>query len=150
MGVTTLPLDFAIFLRSGSRIQPDSATSDHGTQSNSALLRTIVENSQVRMMSCACGRRSIGNTRANRSGSRTQPPTICGVSEDVAHVSMTSGSPVKPPGTSRCAGPKPGAGSDDGSTGSADSSGSSGGSSYRGLPASSSRYQTGNGTPKKR
>ena len=26
-----------------------------------------VENSQVRMMSCACGRRSIGNTRANRS-----------------------------------------------------------------------------------
>ena len=47
-------------------------------------------------MSCACGRRSIGNTRSNRSGSSSQPPAICGVSEDVAHVSMTSGSPMKP------------------------------------------------------
>ena len=31
--------------------------------------RTTVENSQVRMISWACGRRSIGNMRANRSAS---------------------------------------------------------------------------------
>ena len=41
---------------------------------------------------------SIGNTRPNRSGSSTQRPAICGVSDDVAHVSMMSGSPTKPPG----------------------------------------------------
>ena len=43
-------------------------------------------------------RRSIGKTRANRSGSLSQPPAICGVTDEVAHVSMTSGSPTKPPG----------------------------------------------------
>ncbi len=52
----------------------------------------------MRMISWACGRTSIGKVRANRSGSSSQPQAICGVSEDVAHVSMTSGSPVKPPG----------------------------------------------------
>jgi hypothetical protein len=41
-----------------------------------------VENSQVRMISCACGRRSIGKTRRKRSSSSCQPPTICGVSDD--------------------------------------------------------------------
>ena len=35
IGVTTLPFDFDIFLRSGSRIHPDSAAFDHGTVSNS-------------------------------------------------------------------------------------------------------------------
>ena len=44
------------------------------------------------MISWAWVRRSIGKTRANRSGSRSQPQTICGVSEEVAQVSMTSGS----------------------------------------------------------
>src|SRR5581483_2954499 len=38
--------------------------------------------------------------RPNRSGSSTQLPAICGVNDDVAHVSITSGSPVKPPGLS--------------------------------------------------
>ena len=61
-----------------------------------ACARSTVSKSHVRMMSCACGRRSIGNTRANRSGSSSQSPAICGVSDEVAHVSMTSGSPVKP------------------------------------------------------
>ena len=60
-----------------------------------------MENSQVRMMSWPWGRRSIGNTRLNRSGSVRQPPTICGVSELVAQVSMMSGSPMNPPGTPR-------------------------------------------------
>ena len=32
MGVTTLPFDFDIFLRSGSRTQPEMAASDHGRQ----------------------------------------------------------------------------------------------------------------------
>ena len=50
-------------------------------------------------MSWACGRRSIGKTRANRSGSSSHPPAICGVSDEVAQVSMTSGSPTKPPGS---------------------------------------------------
>ena len=54
------------------------------------------------MISGACGRRSIGKVRANRSGSSSQPQAICGVSDDVAQVSITSGSPTKPPGTPRC------------------------------------------------
>ena len=101
IGVTTLPLDLLIFLRSGSRMNPLMAACRHGSSSNSRCERTTVENSQVRMMSCACGRRSMGNTRANRSSSASQPPAIWGVSELVAQVSMMSGSPVKPPGTSR-------------------------------------------------
>ena len=66
-----------------------------------AMRARIVANSQVRMISCACGRRSIGYTRAYRSSSSHQPPTICGDSEDVAHVSITSVSPMKPPGRPR-------------------------------------------------
>ena len=62
-----------------------------------------VENSQVRMMSCACGRTSIGKTFASRSSSSPARPAICGVSEEVAQVSITSGSPTKPPGTPRWA-----------------------------------------------
>ena len=64
----------------------------HGSWPISKWDRTTVENSQVRMISCACGRMSIGKVRANRSGSRSQPQTICGESDDVAQVSMTSGS----------------------------------------------------------
>ena len=60
IGVTTLPLDFDIFLRSGSRIQPLMAACFHGRPPNSRWARTTVENSQVRMMSWPCGRRSIG------------------------------------------------------------------------------------------
>ena len=59
-------------------------------------------------MSCACGRRSIGKTCANRSGSVSQPEAICGDSDDVAQVSMTSGSPMKPPGLPRWSSVKPG------------------------------------------
>ena len=55
-------------------------------------------NSQVLMISCDCGRRSIGNTRANRSGSVPQRPAICGVSDEVAQVSITSGSRDEPAG----------------------------------------------------
>ena len=80
---------------------PEIAAVLHGSVSTSKCARTTVENSQVRMISWACGRRSIGNVRANRSGSRSQPQTISGVSDDVAQVSMTSGSPMKPPGSSR-------------------------------------------------
>ena len=53
----------------------------------------MVANSQVRMISWAWGRRSMGKTRANRSGSSSHPPAICGVSDEVAQVSITSGSP---------------------------------------------------------
>ena len=67
-GVTTLPLDFDIFLRSGSSTQPEIAACAHGSESCSRWLRSTVENSHVRMMSCACGRRSIGNVRAKQIG----------------------------------------------------------------------------------
>ncbi len=148
-GVTTFPLDFDIFLRSGSRIQPEMAAFVQGSVPNSVWLRSTVENSQVRMISCACGRRSIGNTRANRSSSLPQPAAICGVSDEVAQVSITSGSAAKPPGTPRWASVKPGGVSLDGSTGSVASSGTIGWS-CRGRPSGPSGYQTGNGTPKKR
>ena len=75
------------------------------------------------MISCDCGRRSIGNTRANRSSSVPQRPAISGVSDEVAQVSITSGSPMNPPGTPRCDSAYPGAGSAAGSTGSTSSDG---------------------------
>ena len=97
-GVTTLPFDFDIFLRSGSTMKPEIAASVHGARSSSSALRSIVENSHVRMMSCPCGRRSNGATRFQSSASRSQPPASCGVSEEVAQVSKMSFSPSKPPG----------------------------------------------------
>src|SRR3954471_3813969 len=90
----------------------------HGTASCSKCARTTVENSQVRMMSCACGRWSMGNTAANSSGSVCQPEATCGDSDEVAHVSITSGSPMKPPGIPRCDSVNPGGTPSDGSTGS--------------------------------
>ena len=101
VGTTTLPLDFDIFLRSGSTMKPEITACDHGTAWFSKCARTTRENSQVRMMSCALVHRSIGKTRSNRSGSSSQPPAICGVSDDVAQVSITSGSPMKPPALPR-------------------------------------------------
>ena len=68
-------------------------------------------------MSWAWGRRSIGKVRANRSGSSSQPPAICGVSDEVAQVSMMSGSPMKPPGWPRWLGVSPAGTSEDGSIG---------------------------------
>ena len=73
VGVTTLPFDFDIFLRSGSTMKPLIAASDHGARPSSRALRTIVENSQVRMMSCPCGRTSKGATRFHNSSSRCHP-----------------------------------------------------------------------------
>ena len=101
------------------------------------------------MISCDCARRFIGNTRANRSSSVPQRAVISGVSDDVAHVSITSGSATNPPGAPRWDSAYPGAASDAGSTGSADSSGTIG-DEYTGDPEASTGYQTGNGTPKNR
>ena len=102
VGTTALPLDFDIFLRSGSRMKPEISACDQGTTPFSKWARTTRENSQVRMMSCACVHRSIGKTRWNRSSSVSQPPAMCGVSDEVAQVSITSGSPTKPPAWPRC------------------------------------------------
>src|ERR687884_1724396 len=121
MGVTTLPLDFDIFLRSGSTTKPEIVACVHGTVPCSKCERTTVENSQVRMMSWACGRWSIGKTCANSSGSVSQPEATCGDSDEVAQVSMTSGSPMKPFGWPRCDSSNPGGTSSDGSTGRVDS-----------------------------
>src|SRR3954454_14475480 len=126
MGVVALPLDFDIFLRSGSTTKPEIVACVHGTVSCSKCARTTVENSQVRMMSCACGRWSIGKTCANSSGSVSQPEATCGDSDEVAQVSMTSGSAMNPPGTPRCDSVYPSGTSEAGSTGSADSGASSG------------------------
>ena len=51
IGVTTLPLDLDIFLRSGSRIHPDSTVVCHGSAPFSKYARTTEENNQVRMIS---------------------------------------------------------------------------------------------------
>src|SRR3954469_4533462 len=101
---------------------PEIVAGDRGAVPNSKGERTTVENSQVRMMSCACGRWSIGKTCANSSGSVSQPEATCGDSDDVAQVSMTSGSAMNPPGLLRWVSVNPPGTSDDGSTGS-DSSG---------------------------
>ena len=73
----------------------------HGTESFSKWARTTDANSHVRMMSCACGRRSMGNVRAKMSASVCHWLTSCGETDDVAQVSITSGSPTKPPGVPR-------------------------------------------------
>ena len=78
-GVTTLPFDFDIFLRSGSTMKPLIPAFSHGMVSLSSCARSMVENSQVRMMSCPWERSEYGNTRSNSSGSRSQPPASCGV-----------------------------------------------------------------------
>ncbi len=92
---------------------------------------------------------SIGKVRANRSGSRSHPQTTWGDSDEVAQVSITSGSAVNPPGWSRWSSVKPVGTAEAGSTGS-DASSASTGSSYSSCPSSSSRYHTGKGTPKNR
>ena len=150
IGVTTLPLDFDIFLRSGSRIQPLIAADDHGSEPCSRCERTTVENSQVRMMSWPWGRRSMGNTRLNRSGSVRQPPTICGVSELVAQVSMMSGSADEAAGDAALVGGVAGGHVGrrvDRAAGPRSAAAACRAAARR--PASSG-YQTGNGTPKKR
>ena len=96
-------LDLLIFLRSGSITKPLIIDRTQGSELFSKCARTTRENSQVRMISCAWVFRSIGKVSSNRSGSRSQPQTICGLSEEVAQVSITSGSAMNPPGTSRCA-----------------------------------------------
>ncbi len=147
--MTTTPFDFDIFLRSGSSTHPEMATSDQGSDPCSSSERTTVENSQVRMISWAWGRTSIGKTRANRSGSSSHPPAIWGVSDEVAQVSMTSGSPTNPPGRPRWSSVYPSGTSVDGSTGSRPSSANRGPSKTV-SPEGSTGYQTGNGTPKNR
>ena len=148
--MTTFPFDLDIFLRSGSSTQPEMAASDHGSAPCSSSERTTVENSQVRMISWAWGRRSMGKTRANRSGSSSHPPAICGVSDEVAQVSMTSGSPTKPPGLSPLVlGVAVGARRWTGRPGAGPRRRRSG-VSKTASPSSSTGYQTGKGTPKNR
>ncbi len=144
-GVTTLPFDFDIFLRSGSTMKPEMPAFCHGTLPCSSSARSTVENNQVRMMSWPWLRSEYGNTSSKSSGSRSQPPAICGVSDEVAQVSMMSTSPTNL--VPRSASVKPGGTSDDGSTGSESSVGTI---TAPLLPWASSSYQTGMGTPKKR
>ena len=125
-GTIALPLDLAIFLRSGSTMNPEIIAVDHGATWFSKWARTTRENSQVRMISWAWVHRSIGKTRCQRSSSVSQPPAMCGVSDEVAQVSITSGSPTKPPGLPRCSSSYPAGAAVDGSSGSWSSVGVSG------------------------
>ena len=122
VGTTTLPLDLLIFLRSGSTTKPEMVARFHGSEPFSKWARTTRLKSQVRMMSWACGATSIGKVSEKSSSSRSQPVARWGVSDDVAQVSMTSGSAMNPPGWSRCSALKPGGQSVTGSIGSEASS----------------------------
>src|SRR5438067_13784445 len=55
----------------------------------------MVQDGHVRILSCAWGCRLAGKCRANQAGSSIQRPMIIGVQDDVAHVSMISGSGSK-------------------------------------------------------
>ena len=100
-GTTTLPLDFDIFFRSGSTMKPEIIACRQGALWFSKCARTTRPKSQVRMMSWAWVHRSKGKTACHSSLSDSQPPAMCGVSDEVAQVSITSGSPTKPPGLPR-------------------------------------------------
>ena len=86
---------------------------------------------------------------AKREGSSSHPQAICGVRDEVAQVSMTSGSPMNPPGCPRWGSVKPPGTSVEGSTGSRSSSAKMGRTKAT-SPESSTGYQTGKGTPKNR
>ena len=58
VGTTTLPLDFDIFLRSGSTMKPEIIAVRQGAECCSKWARTTRLKSQVRMMSCAWVHRS--------------------------------------------------------------------------------------------
>ena len=77
------------------------------------------------------------------------PPATWGVSDDVAQVSITSGSPAKPPGLPRCSSVYPSGTSVEGSTGSRSSRGRMG-RAYSRRPSGPTGYHTGRGTPKNR
>ncbi len=91
----------------------------------------------------------MGKVAANSPGSSSQPHTICGVTDEVAQVSMMSGSPTKPPGLPRCSSEYPSGTSVVGSTGRRASSGTRG-VSWSVTPSGPIGYQIGIGTPKKR
>ncbi len=101
------------------------------------------------MISWPCGRRSIGNSRSNRAGSSPKPPAISGVSEEVAQVSNTSGSPAKPPGRPRSAAVKLSGASTAGSIGRRSALGAIGWSRST-VPSGPIGYHSGTGTPEKR
>ena len=119
-------MDLDIFLRSGSTTKPEIIERFHGSVPFSKWARTTRENSQVRMISWACVFRSIGKVRSNRSSSRSQPQTMCGVSDEVAQVSITSGSAANPPGLPRWDSSYPDGSCEVGSIGRSSSRGSSG------------------------
>ena len=128
-------------------MNPEMAALVQGSPPCSRWERSTVTKSQVRMMSWPWGRRSIGNRRPNRSSSSSHREAICGVIDEVAQVSITSGSPVKPPGLSRWSAVYPSGTSVEGSTGRRSSDGTRGWS-WSTAPSSRIGYHTGKGTPK--
>src|SRR6266545_4885747 len=66
-GTIALPLDFDIFLRSGSTTKPEIIERAQGSVPFSKCARTTRENNQVRMISSACVFRSIGRSSSRGS-----------------------------------------------------------------------------------
>ena len=101
IGVTTLPLDFDIFLSFGSRTHPLRVVSCQGRASCSRWDRSVVEKSHVLDDLGPLRPQAHREGRGERAGSSPHTHAICGVSDEVAQVSMMSGSPRNPPGTPR-------------------------------------------------
>ena len=101
MGVTTLPFDFDIFLRSGSRTQPG----DGGVGPRQRPVLEVGADDRREQPGAddlvGLGTKVHGEPAAEEVGVVDPPGGDLGVSDDVAHVSMTSGSPMKPPGWPR-------------------------------------------------
>ena len=147
-GVTTLPLDFDIFLRSGSTMKPEMPAL---RPRHDAVLELGAQHGREQPGAddvLALAAQRVGEHELEQLVVAPQPPAICGVSDEVAQVSMMSSSPSKPPGMPRCDSSKPLGACDDGSTGRSPSSGTS--TLARARPARRARYQTGIGTPKNR
>ena len=147
--MTTLPRDFDIFLRSG--IEHPARDRGIGPRQRVVFDVRAQDRREQPGPDDVVGLRAQVHRKHAPEQSSSSPacPAICGVSEEVAHVSITSGSPTKPPGGPRWAASYPAGTSVEGSTGSA-SSRAAIGLLVVDRAVSSSGYQTGNGTPKKR
>src|ERR1700689_2435451 len=126
------------FLPCSLRPQPEISAVRHGTRPKSSSDCTTEEKSQVLMISNASTRSDIGASPGSVPP-RAHPSLICGVSDDVIQVSITSGSGV------RSADPQDG----QDAAGGAAASGSTGRSCSRASTgvAQARQNHTGNGTP---
>src|SRR3989344_365416 len=96
-GSMAFPRLLDIFLPFESSACPEIIMSFHGSFFPWKCAFTTVLKAHRVMMSCACGLRDIGNIFACSFESSAHREFICGVSEDVIHVSRTSFSGTNSP-----------------------------------------------------